>query len=85
MSAANCAGVSVLVKVKAERPISKRGCRTTNRNAFVGGSIRRSKRTLRPFHSVGLDRVNEVTVQTSEFGAAIFGHDGFHSLFAVRA
>jgi len=40
---------------------------------------RRSERTSRPFHSVGLQRVNKVTVQTPEFGAAIFCHDGFHS------
>ena len=40
---------------------------------------RGSERTSRPFHAVGLQRVNKVTVQTPEFGAAIFCHGGFHS------
>jgi hypothetical protein len=55
--------------------------------ARSSGSIShsRSERSFRPFHSVGLQRVNKVTTQTPEFGAPIFCQDGFHSFFAMRA
>jgi hypothetical protein len=43
------------------------------------------ERTFRPFHGVGLKRINVVASQASEVGSAVLRYDGFHSLVAMRA